>query len=85
MNSEIVYWLDALNGIMKSPDLHFGVLVKITQIRARSTPTESGSAEQPRRWLLISRMQAHANVEILTRTTRGNTAEFQVRTRRSTI
>ncbi len=31
MNSEIGYWLDALNGIGKSPDLHFGVLVKNTQ------------------------------------------------------
>ncbi len=33
MNSEIVYWLDALNGIMKSPDLHFGVLVKNSHSR----------------------------------------------------
>jgi len=32
MNSEIVYWLDALNGIGKSPDLHFGVLVKNTLV-----------------------------------------------------
>ena len=32
MNSEIGYWLDALNEIGKSPDLHFGVLVKITHL-----------------------------------------------------
>src|SRR5258705_11118657 len=32
MNSEIVYWLDALNGIGNSPDLHFGVLIKNTQV-----------------------------------------------------
>ena len=39
MNSEIVYWLDALNGIGKSPDLHFGVLVKNTLVVARGSHT----------------------------------------------